>query len=181
MTKLSILICTLPERYEKLSRLNSQLDPQIEKYNGQVEKRIDDRPRYVPTGTKRNNLLDCSDGEFHLFLDDDDLVSDDYVDQIMKAIESNPDVVTFNGWVFTKNGRTPWDMRLGNEYVDRGGVHYRFPNHLTAMKRECVKSVRFRDIWIQEDYYFAKTINDRRLLKTSVHIEKPIYFYYPSK
>src|SRR5688500_3201644 len=74
-----ILICTLPERANKLRRLTSTLDKQKAKYNGLVDYKINDRGRDFPTGAKRNNLIEGSQSDYFSFCDDDDLVSDSYV------------------------------------------------------------------------------------------------------
>lgn len=178
--KLSILIPTLNEpRYiQGLRRLRAVLDPQVEKYPGQVEVKINDQGRSVPTGTKRNEMIKNCDSDYFTFIDSDDLVTKDYLDWIMKALESSPDVVTYCGWM-TNNGvgRVDWVIKLGEKYEERGGKYYRFPNHLSVFKRELVKNIKFPPVWQGEDYAYAKMIHDRGILKTEVHIDKMIYHY----
>lgn len=178
--RLSILICTLPEpwSYEKLTRLNGILDPQIRGREHLVEKKINERSRDLPTGAKRNLLVNDSIGEYFCFIDCDDIVSDEYVDLMLDAIRHQPDVVTFRGWMTTDGDRREnFIIKLGSDYNTRGGVHFRFPNHLTAMKRSLVSEVKFKPIWHQEDYIWAKEIHDRMLLKTEVHIDEDLYIY----
>src|SRR5688572_17950474 len=98
--KFMILICTLPERASKLKSLTYSLDKQL--VEG-VDYKIHDGGRGLPTGTKRNYLIEQTQSEYFSFIDDDDQVSDEYVKEIMKALESSPDVVTFNGYL-TTNG-----------------------------------------------------------------------------
>lgn len=178
--KLSILIPTLnePESINFLRRLNNILDPQIARYPGQVEKVINDAGRSMPTGTKRNLLIKDSVGEYFSQIDTDDMVPAYYVDELMRAIAQDPDVITFNGYM-TTNGehRRNFTIKLGSKYEERAGHYYRFPNHLCAFRRPAVDSVYFDPIWNQEDYNWAKKIHDRKLLKTSVHIEKDMYHY----
>lgn len=178
--RLSILICTLNEPYsiDMLKRLRNILDPQIERYKYEVELLIHDAGRFMPTGTKRNELIKQSEGEYFCFIDCDDIVPNFYLNSIMKALESNPDVVTFNGYM-TTNGvnRQNFTIKLGSGYYEKNNHYYRFPNHLTVMRKDAVKSVRFPDIWVTEDYQWAREINDRKLLKTSVHIEQDLYHY----
>jgi glycosyltransferase involved in cell wall biosynthesis len=172
---LSILICTLPERKHYLDRLLSILNPQIT--NG-VEIVINDSGRQMPTGTKRNLLIDSAQGEYVGFVDCDDIVSNDYVSLIKEGALSGKDVVTFNGKM-TTNGASPvdWVIKLGEDYVERNGMYYRFPNHLTYMKKSLIKGVKFPDVWMGEDYAFAKKVNDLGLLKSDYHIEKQLYTY----
>lgn len=176
--KFLILICSLPERANKLRRLTTNLDRQKEKYRGLVNYKINDAGPSLPTGTKRNILIEQNHCEYFSFIDDDDSVSSDYVEQIMIAIENNPDVITFNGWM-TTNGRDRrnFTIRLGSRYEEKNGHFYRFPNHLCVFKREKVSQVKFPDIWQMEDYQWAKAIHDRRLLKKEIHIEADLYWY----
>jgi hypothetical protein len=177
-----ILICTLPERANKLRRLTSTLDKQKAKYNGLVDYKINDRGRDYPTGAKRNNLIEGSQSDYFSFCDDDDLVSDSYVDSIMKALESKPDVVTFDGY-YTEFGtnRRNFTIRLGSKYYedakDPNFYYHRFPNHLAVFRRSAVNMVKFPPIWKQEDFQWADEVRRRRLLKTDVHIPEMLYWY----
>lgn len=176
--KLSILICTLPERYDHLKRLNAIIQPQVKRFSGEVEIRIHDAGRQIPTGTKRNELINGCEGDYFCFIDDDDIPATSYVEDILKALENNPDVVTFNGWMTTnKTDRVDFVIKLGEAYEARDGKYYRWPNHLTVMKKSVVKHIEFEPIWMGEDYIWSKQIRDLGLLKSSVHIPKNLYHY----
>lgn len=181
MSSLSILIPTLPDayRYRMLNRLNEVLDPQIEKYKDRVEKKLNDAGRGAMTiGEKRNWLIANSSGEYFVFIDDDDMVSADYLDQIFIAMESKPDVITFNGHYTENRGqRRRFEIRLGNGYNETRDCFYRWPNHLSIMRRNAISNVRFPHVKEREDYIWSKEINDRKLLKTSIHIDKDLYWY----
>lgn len=178
--KLSILIPTLNEPWNitMLKRLRNVLDPQIERHLGQVEIVLNDAGRVMTIGEKRNQMIANTESEYFCFCDDDDIVSSYYVDSIIKALESNPDVVTFNGWYIenTRN-RKPFEIKLGHPYQDLPNKFLRWPNHITVMKRSCVQAVKFQPIKNGEDYLWSKEIRDRGLLKTSVHIEQDLYTY----
>lgn len=178
MTKLAILICTLPERADKLKRLTNSLDSQIERYKDQVYYSIHDAGRSMTTGRKRNELIQQTQSDYFVFIDDDDMVSMIYVSEILKALKYNPDVVTFKGWM-TTNGtdRRDWTIKLGSKYEERDGHYYRWPNHIVPMKRELVRGVSFPEIYVQEDYQWSKKIHDLGLLKTEVHIDDYLYHY----
>lgn len=176
--KFIILICTLPERADKLKRLTTTLDRQIAKFNGEVSYKCHDAGRSLTTGRKRNMLIEQSESDYFSFVDDDDNVSDHYVNSIMNAIYTGPDVVTFCGHM-TTNGvnRREFTIKLGSKYEEKDGHYYRFPNHLCAFKREKVNMIKFPELWVQEDFLWAKQIHDRKLLKTEVHIESDLYWY----
>jgi glycosyltransferase involved in cell wall biosynthesis len=170
-----ILIPTLPERAAKLKRLTNLLDQQL--VEG-VTYKINDAGRSTPTGTKRNMLIEATQSEYFSFIDDDDKVSNDYVKQIMTALEAGPDVVTFNGFMTTNGGdRRNFTIKLGSRYEEVNKHYYRFPNHLSVFRRDKVQHIKFPPVWQQEDFAWAKTIHDRRLLKSEIHIHADLYHY----
>ena len=173
---LSILIATLPERAHHLQNILSLI-----KFQDGVEIIVDNRPRNVPTGVKRNDLIAKATGEYVCFVDDDDFVTEDYVSLILESSKSNPDCITFEGWM-TTNGisHVDWIIKLGEKYEarqDPDGItrYYRFPNHLVPIKRSIASQHSFPAIWQGEDYQWACKIQP--LLKTSVHIPKKLYHY----
>jgi glycosyltransferase involved in cell wall biosynthesis len=171
---LSILICTLEERKtEFLSRILSILEPQIN--NKDVEIVILTDNGEVPIGTKRNLALDSANGKYVCFIDDDDIVSDGYVDLVLLKSKEDSDVIVFNG-IVTTNG---WDIRLAKqgmeyEYGEIDNVYYRLPNHLAIHKKETINE-RFMDVRTGEDDEWAQ----RRLkeIKTQSRIDRIIYHY----
>jgi glycosyltransferase involved in cell wall biosynthesis len=152
--------------------------PQVNKHKDQVSVHFNDAGKAMPTGTKRNLLLAQSSSDYFVFIDDDDVIPSHYVASILKAMESEPDVITFKGYMTTNGAnRENFTIRLGSKYYSDKGHHYRWPNHITVMKREKVRYVKFPDIWQQEDYQWSKKIHDLGLLKTEVHINDDMYWY----
>lgn len=174
---LAILICTLPDRADKLKRLSNILMPQVQRSIG-VTVHINDAGKSMPTGIKRNMLIEQSSSNYFVFIDDDDIISSHYVASICEAMASNPDVITFNGYMTTDGkNRQDFTIKLGSEYVTKDNHHYRWPNHLTPMRRDKVRQVHFPPVWHGEDYQWSRRINDLKLLKTSVHIDENLYHY----
>jgi glycosyltransferase involved in cell wall biosynthesis len=176
--KLSILIPTLPERYNYLKRLQNIIYPQVSKYPDQVEVRINYAGRHMTTGRKRNELIALSSGEYFVQIDDDDTVPVYYVDELMKAIEQGPDVISFIGYMETDGkNRQNFTIKLGSRYETVNNHHYRFPNHLCCYKRSVVGHIPFPDITVTEDFQWAQRVQSLRLLKSEVHINRDMYFY----
>lgn len=174
---LSILIPCLPEHSSRVfqSRITNILAPQL---TPEVELIFNDMPSSVPTGTKRNQMISDSKGKYFSQVDVDDLVPVYYVSELLRAIAQNPDVITFNGYMTTDGlNRKDFTIKLGENYEERNGKYFRYPNHLCCFKKSIVEGVKFRPIWQQEDYHWATEIKNRGLLKTSVHIEKDLYHY----
>jgi glycosyltransferase involved in cell wall biosynthesis len=178
--KLAILIPTLPEPESQkyLQRLNAILDPQIAKYTGQVTKIIDERGRHIPTGTKRNDMIAYCDADYMAFCDCDDVISKHYVKRLMEGIDKGVDVVTFCGFMLTNGAhKVDFIIKLGENYEERGGKYYRWPNHLCCFKRELVDKIKFPPIWNGEDYAWSRKIHDLGILKTEHHITEQLYTY----
>ena len=103
---LSILMPTIPERYEMFSKLRLAVDLQVKRVNkihptlGRVEILHDDSKKYKdggPTiGQKRQALLNKAGGEYVCFLDDDESVGPNYVEELLRLCYEGPDVGTFS-------------------------------------------------------------------------------------
>jgi hypothetical protein len=179
--KLMLLIPTLNEPFyiERLKRLLTVLKPQIDRIgNSQVDYLINDAGRSMTIGAKRNLMIAGTDSKYFGFIDSDDMVSDNYLDEIMFAISQNPDCVTMCGTMTTDGkDKRNWTIKLGSDYTEINKHYYRWPNHLAIMKRSLVENVRFPDVKTGEDYAWSKIIANKGLLKTEVHIPKQIYHY----
>lgn len=176
---LSVLTCTLESRIKWFSELNDHLKIQAKKYP-QIEllASIDSGEKTI--GQKRNELLNAASGEYVVFVDDD-MVSDDYLYQILKAIQyKKTDCYGIIGYILNKNKtkkRFIHSLRY-KEWFEDENAYYRCPNHLNPIKRELALAVGFRNISQGEDHDFSKRIQP--LLKTEIFIPKPLYFYRPS-
>lgn len=172
--KLSILICTLPQRWADLSALMGTLNPQI---LPDVEVVISSDDMIKSIGQKRNDLLDAAKGDYVCFIDDDDQISDQYVFLMLNALATEPDCVGINGVMYSK-GRTrkPFthSIKHGRWYED-SEQFYRTPNHWNPIRRELAQQVRFKPINHGEDHDYSNRILP--LLKTEVYVEPPVYYY----
>lgn len=176
--KLSILIASMPLRKWKLNRLLAILEPQIRDH---VEVIVDTSMDYN-IGTKRNKLLDRAKGDYIVFIDDDDLVSENYVDKILTATEGNPDCIGISGTI-TTNGKNEKQWHISKEYgtwYTKNTVYYRTPNHISPVKREIALKIRFPEISFGEDAVYSRNIHPH--LKTENLVTGNIYHYkYRSK
>ena len=181
---LSILICTIPERAEVFKSLVSDLENQIDKLDAwdKVEIISNDSPKGSMTiGHKRNLLINSARGEYVFFGDDDDKVSPDYVQDVLKALESKPDCVGYweNVIMDGRQERSLFSLKckrwqVNNPPID-GFNYYRTPFAKTPIKTELCRQVMYSDMNFGEDVDFADRIYP--LLKHEVLIEKEMYFY----
>jgi cellulose synthase/poly-beta-1,6-N-acetylglucosamine synthase-like glycosyltransferase len=181
MHKLSILIPSLEERKPKLEQLKAELANQIGKRNVEVLSLSDNRQMSI--GQKRNMLLTQSTGEYVSFVDDDDMVSPDYIEKVLNALTKNPDCSSLTGEIVFSDGYSrPFIHSLRyTQWIDdhEGKVYYRPPNHLNAVRRAIAVQVGFPPWNSGEDRSFSMGI--RHLLKKEEWIDGVIYNYKCSK
>ena len=184
--RLSILICTLDGRETFLERLKMRLKPQT---THEVEVLLSKDNGVLSIGGKRNALIESAAGEYIAFIDDDDWVSENYVEEILKATDSKPDVVGFNSIIYF-NGKTPrrveitlnhkkWDHKMGMiEGTQQPITYYRSPNQLTPIKKNIAKQIGFpnaKEADAAEDVKYSHTIPS--IAQTEVYIQDYLYFY----
>lgn len=179
--KLSILTCTLHDRFNKFKLLQQHLTQQIRfKHDIELLANVDSGEK--PIGQKRNELLCAAKGEYVVFIDDDDWVSNDYISVILTAIkDKKPDCCGIEGIIFFKNRYKQKFIHSiqYDKWYHENGTYYRCPNHLNPIKREYALATGFQNISKGEDSDFSLRI--KPMLKTEVLIKKPIYYYKPSK
>jgi len=178
MKDLSILIPTLPARINCLSNLIQKLNKQIINfgYIDRVQILILCDTKEYTVGEKRNRLLELSTGKYVCFIDDDDDISDNYLCEIIKAIESNADVITFCGDYVDNNRVTPFSISsVHRDNFDEVNMLYRLPNHLCPVKRELALNCMFTNKNFGEDSDYAELLN--KIINSEYHINLKLYFY----
>lgn len=175
---LDILIPTLPDRRITLNALRTHLEMQIGDKPIQVVTNL--RGREISIGAKRQMMIENSTADFIVFIDDDDMVTHDYVEKVYSAIQTNPDVVGLNGYM-TTNRQNPESWSISTRYdwsenVD-GFRYVRYPNHLAPIKREHALKAGFPDIKHGEDYEYSMRLKRNGDLKKEFMIDENLYHY----
>lgn len=182
MIKLSILIPTLNSRSEKLKTLVDKLLYQIGHRDVQIIWLGDNK--FQTVGSKRNDLLKLAKGDFFCFIDDDDDISEAYIDELLDAIRNNPTktVITFEGSQ-TTNGKEDlpftYDVDFGRNFKKTiEGIRYKcmLPDHLCVWNKSKV-SVVFPNSSLGEDHFFAKKMAMTYAANDQFHIKKTLYLY----
>jgi hypothetical protein len=148
----SVLIPTIPGREQSLSNLLSSLHEKTKRICPDLRLEIclgfDNRETSI--GMKRENLLQNAKGKYVSFVDDDDQITDEYVEDIWATIQGNHHVMRLrgmmSGYVFchsTENKLTD-PMARGNEFI-------RPPNHLNPMITDIAKFIHYKDSLRGED------------------------------
>lgn len=168
--KLSVLVLGLTDRNTSylLYHLNKQATEDVE-----ILSLIDNRSYTV--SEKRNILINLAHGDYVCFVDDDDTIEDNYIEELLKATAHNTDVINFTVWITIDNW-SEQPVYYGKDYenTNKEWAYYRQPNHIMAIKRDIALLVPYENI-PAEDTVFATKIN--QYLKTEYIIDKTLYHY----
>lgn len=136
--------------------------------------------REISIGEKRNRLIESTNGEYFAFIDDDDMVSDDYIKLVSDGCKTGVDCCSLIGnyyldGVFYK----PFIHSIKyTEWNNDNPLFYeRCPNHLNAMRRDKVGDIKFDDVNFGEDGKWSYAIRDAKRLNSEYYIDKVIYNY----
>ena len=182
--QLSVLIPTLQCRRNLFSRLVEGLEFQVRHAGRTSEVEILSYPDggEHSIGYKRNVLLGRAKGEFVAFIDDDDEVSERYIELICDALDRRPEVdcLGIRG-IITFRGTHPHEFVLSLRYNDiftRNHTYYRPPSHLNPIRRLIAVRYRFPDVSYSEDFYWALRMCEDRALQREEFLDSPLYHYY---
>lgn len=193
--KFSIMICSLDRRWYFLSRLRHLLNAQLASsatgtdtpnYNSvqnQLEILIDYTPE-ITIGEKRNRMVRASKGEYICFVDDDDLVSANYVMNIMNILMGQPqsqnklDCIGFNGLMYSDGTPLkPFFHSVANKkWAEDTTRFYRSPNHWNPIRRDLVVKFPYLHVNWAEDKDFSDRIQSS--LRTEVMVQDNMYNYF---
>jgi hypothetical protein len=139
--------------------------------------------RQISVGTKRDRLYRLASGLYAVQWDSDDWVAETALAQIMYALESRPDCVTYqehcdmDGVIKKSNHslRYPdWEGEGDRELED--GFHFhRTPFFKSVIRRDYCCHIGVADMRFGEDHDFARLI--RPMLREEIHIDSEIYLY----
>ncbi len=179
--KISILICALDEPFRDqyyIERLLDVLEPQK---TDEIEILIKSDGKEITVGNKRNQLLKEAKGERIIFLDDDDLVTDNYIEKLIEYYELDFDCVGI-GVRFTKDGNSPsfydysYKKNINTRDQKTGArVYGRMPNHLCLWRKEIAMRCKFPDMNLGEDHKWAE---DQILQGYTLHLTDEVIYHY---
>lgn len=180
--KLSILVPSTHTRYKTfLPKIQDQLYGQYNLLSEQDMSRVEililSDTKLMCLGEKRNKMIDISQGEYVVFVDDDDRIATDYITTLLEACNSGADVITFKAMV-SLNGGKPLPCYYSKDNLkdfNKPDGYYRIPNHICCVKKEVSLKSSFPNILRGEDALYAKVLLPH--LVTEHKINKVLYYY----
>lgn len=177
--KLSILICFIPQRFDSLKILCEKLQSQAEGKPVHIQLYGDNKK--ITIGEKRTEMVRMARGKYFILIDDDDDCSDDYVDELLKASESDADILSFDQKAIISNageGIVNFHLSNENEEFKPGGITRRKPFSVCAFKTEVFKKVSFGNKMYGEDMVFSEQAWG--IAQSEYHIDKVLHIYKDS-
>lgn len=172
--KLSIVMPSHIDRYP--FPIVGQIKEQAAKFIPRVEFLclLDNGP--MSTGEKMNRLYQMAHGEYVCAIGDDDLVSPDYVETLVKALDQHPgiDVVTFDHLYYV-DGSYNAVTAVGKDFINEqhDGLHTRRPTPKCAIRRDICLQYQSPPVSNKEDESMSEWLQGR--LETGYRIARPIY------
>ncbi len=187
VTMLSILTPSIPNRLDKLIALNENLKNQIFQISkletlGCVEWIIDNSTSFLngglSIGKKRESLVQRATGKYLCFLDDDDTVSPNYIETLVRLCNQDQDVCTFRSLIKLEKYWGIVNMKLAYLVNDQFSAEHtirRPPWHICPVRSEFAKLYGFENINNAEDFkWFEKVLSH---CTTESHTDRILFQY----
>jgi hypothetical protein len=162
----SVLIPTIPGREASLQSLLASIREKVSRIapHLRVEYCIAFDNREKSIGRKREELLQNAKGKYMSFIDDDDAITDAYVEDLCETIAGSYHVMRLRGqiqqYTFTHSTENSLSERMA-----RGEEFLRPPNHLNPMMTDVAKLVHFGDAVRGEDLDWTIRLAKRNFLE----------------
>ena len=166
----SILIPTMPGREKGLAELVATIREKLARLVPQLRYEFclafDNREQSI--GMKRQRLLDMAKGKYLSFIDDDDAITDEYIEDLWQMIQGGYHTMRLRGqmsqYSFVHSTEVTLTTPMAtNEEVP---VFQRPPNHLNPMLADVAKLVPFKDAVHGEDLDWTLALYKTKFIET---------------
>lgn len=188
MIILSVLIPTIPERAVRFTNLYNELHRQLEYIQtfhaslGHVEILVNAEKKYLDggpsIGEKREELVRRAEGKYLCFCDDDETVSPNYLETLVRLCQTNVDVVTFRAMVKLKTFWALVEMRFeykNNDQISPDFTVRRPPWHMCPVKSVYAKLQQFKHVNDAEDFEWMNRVLE--MCTSSVFTDRILFQY----
>lgn len=150
--EMAFLIPTIPGRESSLQRLVASIHEKMSRLASDIRYivTIGHDNRELSIGAKRQQLIQNSPAKYSAFIDDDDEITDAYIEDLRETIVQCIPVMRLRGrldiYTFTHSLENKLDSPMA-----RGDVFLRPPNHLNPMMTDVAKLIHYKDATRGED------------------------------
>ena len=148
----TVLIPTIPGREQSLQQLVFSIHEKVRRICPDLRLEVilgfDNKEKSI--GMKRQEMVQSAQGKYVSFIDDDDEITDAYVEDVWQTIQLNIPVMRLRGQI----GDYTFTHSLENKLSDpmaKNGIFVRPPNHLNPMMTDVAKLIPYRDSFRGED------------------------------
>lgn len=180
MIKLTVCFPTIVGREKEFEYIFNKIGNQVRDLNltEEIDSVLFKDNKEISIGAKRDSIYKNCKGLFSVQIDDDDDVSDDFIESIYKAITQNPDADCI-GYLerVIMDGVTKYS-KISNQFNDWATTpsgYERTPFFKVPIKTKLCQQIGVADMRFGEDHDFAKRI--KPLLHNEVFIDKALYYY----
>lgn len=178
----TILVPTLGERRRLFERLLAGLMPQVERAAGQVLVRAWHNNGAPSLPEIRQRMVLAATTPYVSFVDDDDLVSPDFVESILAALDYGPDYVGFLVQCYSNGvptGIADHDLKHGAWSNPKGGRYLRDISHINPIRTGIARHADFRKAarGRPEDRAWVDQIRKAALLVHQEKVDRIMYHY----
>jgi hypothetical protein len=183
MHDISILIPTLQERDCLFQSVLESVQAQILKCTDiRVEVLWDVDNGEKTLGTKRNDLIARCSGTYHCFVDDDDILSPNYLESFIPMITSGIDydcAALVGAYYYKGNFKKLFYHSLVNtEWSETPQEYLRSISPLNLIRTSIVRKIQYADIRNTEDHEFSIRLYESGLLKKEFSVDRSIPLYH---
>lgn len=177
----SVLIPTMKSREKLFIQVLSEVQRQIaEIKTAKIEVLYESDNGELTLGAKRNLLISRASGKYCCFVDDDDVISPNYLKTFLPMLQSDYDCASIVGAYYLKGSfrKLFYHSVDIKEWSETDTKYLRSPSPLNMIKTEICRKVQYADIRNTEDHEFSKRLVESGLLKKEYKIPMiPVYHY----
>jgi len=175
----SVLIPTITGRDGSLRNLLTSIREKVGRLAPElrVEFCIDYDNRETTIGAKRHRLLQGAKGKYMSFIDDDDDITDAYIEDLLATIRGNFHVMRLRGqmaeYPFVHSTANTLTMPMANH-----DTFLRPPNHLNPMLADVAKLIHFKDATHGEDLDWTMRLSKSGFLQNEYRGPERTHYIY---
>lgn len=176
----SVLIPTIPGRERSLAALQESIREKMARICPDLtyEIRIEFDNRIMSIGSKRQKLLQAAQGKYMSFIDDDDEITDAYIEDLRDCIHGNYHVMRLKGQIGDFTFVHTLEMKRTDTMATETYFR-RLPNHLNPMLTYAAKGIAFQDAVRGEDLDWSIRLSKCNYLRTQyTSAEERIHYIY---